>query len=87
MTTLPPPNVKKAPSDSVESKVYSLVETFKDYIPVPNDRNRLSYCLFKYLNGEGDNPKVVLQSAKIGIKGISSADLAKKLEEGLNNIK
>jgi hypothetical protein len=87
MTTLSPPNVKKAPSDSVESKVYSLVETFKDYIPVPNDRNRLSYCLFKYLNGEGDNPKVVLQSAKIGIKGISSADLAKKLEEGLNNIK
>ncbi len=35
MSTLPPPKVKKAPEDSLESKVYSMVETFKEYIPTP----------------------------------------------------
>ena len=87
MTTLPPPKVKKAPEDSIESKVYSMVETFKEYIPTPNDRNRLSYCLFKYLNGEGDAPKILLKTSKINYEGISKEELAKKLNEELSKIK
>ncbi len=87
MTTLPPPKVKKAPEDSLESKVYSMVETFKEYIPTPNDRNRLSYCLFKYLNGEGDAPKILLKTSKINYEGISKEELAKKLDEELLKIK
>lgn len=87
MTTLPPPKVKKAPEDSIESKVYSMVETFKEYIPTPNDRNRLSYCLFKYLNGEGDAPKILLKTSKINYEGISKEELAKKLDEELSKIK
>jgi hypothetical protein len=87
MTTLPPPKVKKAPEDSLESKVYTMVETFKEYIPTPNDRNRLSYCLFKYLNGEGDAPKILLKTSKINYEGISKEELAKKLDEGLSKIK
>ena len=87
MTTLPPPKVKKAPEDSLESKVYSMVETFKEYIPTPNDRNRLSYCLFKYLNGEGDAPKILLKTSKINYEGISKEELAKKLDEELIKIK
>ena len=87
MTTLPPPKVKKAPEDSLESKVYSMVETFKEYIPIPNDRNRLSYCLFKYLNGEGDAPKILLKTSKINYEGISKEELAKKLDEELLKIK
>ena len=87
MTTLPPPKVKKAPEDSLESKVYSMVETFKEYIPTPNDRNRLSYCLFKYLNGEGDAPKILLKTSKINYEGISKEELAKKLDEELSKIK
>ncbi|MBK7499381.1 MAG: hypothetical protein IPI19_09795 [Ignavibacteriales bacterium] len=87
MSTLPPPKVKKAPEDSLESKVYSMVETFKEYIPIPNDRNRLSYCLFKYLNGEGDAPKILLKTSKINYEGISKEELAKKLDEELLKIK
>lgn len=87
MTTLPPPKVKKAPEDSLESKVYTMVDTFKEYIPTPNDRNRLSYCLFKYLNGEGDAPKILLKTSKINYEGISKEELAKKLDEELIKIK
>lgn len=87
MTTLPPPKVKKAPEDSVESKVYSLVESLAEYVQIPNDRNRLAYCLFKYLNNEGDEPKITLKNAKINYSGISLENLAKKLDEGLSKIK
>ncbi len=87
MTTLPPPKVKKAPADSVESKVYSMVENYKEYIPIMNDRNRLSFCLVKYLNGEGDEPKITLKSAKINFEKISLEDLAKKLDQELAKIK
>lgn len=87
MTTLPPPKVKKAPEDSLESKVYSMVESFKEYIPITNDRNRLSYCLLKYLNGEGDAPKILLKTSKINYDGISKEELAKKLDEELSKIK
>lgn len=87
MATLPPTKVKKAPEDSVESKVYSLVESLAEYVQIPNDRNRLAYCLFKYLNNEGDEPKITLKNAKINYSGISLDELAKKLDEGLSNIK
>ncbi|HEX7356399.1 MAG TPA: hypothetical protein VF270_01670 [Ignavibacteriaceae bacterium] len=87
MTTLPPPKVKKAPEDSLESKVYSMVESFKEYIPITNDRNRLSYCLIKYLNGEGDAPKITLKTSKINFENISRDELAKKLDEALAKIK
>ena len=87
MTTLPPPKVKKAPEDSLESKVYSMIENYKEYIPVPADRNRLSYCLLKYLNGEGDAPIITLKTSKINFEGISREELAKKLDEELSKIK
>lgn len=87
MSTLPPPKVKKSPEDSLESKVYALVEKFKEYIPIPSDRNRLSYCLFKYLNGEGDAPIILLKTSKINFEGISKQELAKNLDEELDKIK
>jgi hypothetical protein len=87
MTTLPPPKVKKAPADSLESKVYSLIENYKEYIPITNDRNRFAYCMVKYLNGEGDAPVITLKTAKINVKGISIPDLAKELDEELAKIK
>lgn len=87
MTTLPPPKVKKAPEDSLESKVYSMVENYKEYIPITNDRNRLAFCLVKFLNGEGDEPKITLKTAKINVEKISANDLAKKLDEELKKIR
>lgn len=87
MTTLPPPGVDKYPEDSTEKKVYNLVEELGEYIPVENDKNRLAFCLYKYVNGEGDEPKVLVYSAKIRVANISKEELAEKIEAGLNKIK
>lgn len=87
MSTLPPPFVNEFPKDSLEKKVYSLVESLAEYLPVPNDRNRLGYTSYKYMTGEGDPPLVMVKAAKVTLKGISVEDFAKKLEQGLNNLK
>ena len=86
MTTLPPPGTIEFPETSLEKKVYNIVEHFADYIPVTNDKNRLSYCLFKFKKGEGDPPKIALRSAKIKVVGISIDELAKKIDAELENI-
>lgn len=87
MATLPPPHVTKSPADSLESKVYSLVEKYSDNIPIPNDRNRLAFNLYNYLNGEGDPPAILVSSAKIKVEGIEKEKLAKILENDLKNLK
>lgn len=87
MTTLPPPKVNEFPADSLEKKVYGIVESFAEFMPIPNDRNRLGYCLLKYMNNEGDEPKVALQTAKIKVEGIDFAELANKINEELKKIK
>ncbi|MBA4320332.1 MAG: hypothetical protein C0412_18195, partial [Flavobacterium sp.] len=61
MSTSAPSPVRQFPENSIEKKVYSFVDTFAQYIPVPNDRNRLSFCLLKYLKGEGDKPEILVK--------------------------
>lgn len=86
MTTLPRPGTIEFPRTSLEKKVYNIVENFSEYIPITNDKNRLGYCLFKFMKGEGDPPKVSLRSAKIKVIGISIDDLAQKLDAELKKI-
>jgi len=83
MSTLPPPFAKEFPADSLEKQVYTLVEGLAYYLPVPNDRNRLSYNLFKFLSGEGDSPIISLKNSKVTIEEISVEDLALKIEDGI----
>ncbi|MEW6701113.1 MAG: hypothetical protein AB1298_00195 [Bacteroidota bacterium] len=83
MTTLPPPAVKTFPESSIEKQCYNIAEMFKANIPITNDRNRLGYCLFKYMNGEGDSPEILVSSTKIKIVGITKEELAKKITEEL----
>jgi hypothetical protein len=87
MTTLPPPSTKGFPDDSVEKQVYNIVDKYKENIPIVNDRNRLGYCLFKFVMGEGDNPEILVKSTKIKIVGISEKDLAAKLNTELKDLK
>jgi hypothetical protein len=87
MSTKPAFATKPHPENSIETKTYNLVESLKEFMPIENDRYRLGYGLFKYLNGEGDAPEVLLQSAKIRFEGIEYSDLAKKLSDGLRGIK
>jgi len=87
MTTLPPPTMQKSNENQLEKQVYNLVDEFKDYITIPNDRYRLAYNLVKYLQGEADIPEILIKSTKINFVNISEADLAIKLNEALNKIK
>jgi len=87
MTTLPPPSVNPAPEQSIEKKVYAIVDKFKEHLPVLNDRYRLGFTLFKYVTGEGDPPEVLVKSTKIKLEGISEAEFAKKLSEELKKLK
>jgi hypothetical protein len=86
MTSSPPPAVKKYPENSIEKQCYNITEMFKENIPVPNDRNRLGYCLYKYVKDEGDKPEILVKSTKIKIEKISKEELAKKLTEELAKI-
>ncbi|GAB6283265.1 MAG: hypothetical protein STSR0008_20250 [Ignavibacterium sp.] len=86
MTSLPPPFTKEFPADSMEKKAYSIVEKFKENIPIMNDRNRLGYYLFKYFIGEGDPPEISVTDAKIKVVGISEKELIKKIEEEVKTL-
>jgi hypothetical protein len=86
MTTLTPSPIKHFPENSIENQIYNLVDSFAEFLPIPNDRNRLSYCLYKYMNGEGDVPQILVKNQKMKIVGITETELAAKLDEGLKNI-
>jgi hypothetical protein len=86
MSTLPPPNTREFPESSQEKKAYNLVDQFAEYLPIANDRNRLGFGLYKYLEGEGDPPEVLLRSSKLNIEGITLDELAKKLSSELEKL-
>lgn len=86
MTTLTPPGTIEFSESSLEKKVYNIVESFGEHIPITNDKNRLGYCLFKFMKGEGDPPKVALRSAKIKVVGIPMDELAVKIDIELKKI-
>ena len=87
MTTLPPPATKNFPEDSLEKKVYNIVDSFSEFLPIPNDRSRLGFSLFKYLKGEGDNPSITLKTAKVRIVGIQRDELAQRISKELDLIR
>ncbi len=86
MSTLPPPKTREFSESSQEKKAYNLVEQFAEYLPIANDRNRLGFGLYKYLEGEGDPPEVLLKSSKLNIEGITLDELAKKISAELEKL-
>lgn len=86
MTTLPPPRTNFFPDDSLEKKVYNVVEKYGEFIPIANDRNRLGFNLYRYLTGEGDPPDITVKNSKLKLEGISEKELAQKLEDDLKGI-
>ncbi len=87
MATLPPSPVKKFSENSLEKKVYSMIETLEDKIPLMNDRNRLAFSLLNYLNGHGDAPNITVKNNKLTLNNISESELAKIIESKLAEIK
>jgi hypothetical protein len=55
MTTKPPADVNYFDSEILIKKLYAAIDELKETIPVPNDRNRLSFCLNMYLKNESDS--------------------------------
>jgi hypothetical protein len=86
MSTLPSPGTNKFSDDSIEKKVYNVIEDLKEYLPILNDRNRLGYSLYKYMQGEGDSPFITLKNAKVKIEGISLEELSEKISAELEKI-
>lgn len=87
MTSLPPPSTKHFPEDSLETKVYSIVDQLAEYLPIANDRNRLGFCLYKYMQGEGDHPDTLVKTAKLEITGISSEELSNRINKEIEKLK
>ncbi|MDR3628214.1 MAG: hypothetical protein P4L45_15330 [Ignavibacteriaceae bacterium] len=86
MTTLPPPGTNNFPDDSIEKQVYTIIDNLSSYLPIMNDRNRLGYALFKFMQGEGDSPFITLKNAKVKIEGIELEALAEKISVELGKI-
>ena len=87
MATLPASPVKEFPENSLEKKVYSLVDSLEENIPLMNDRNRLSFALLNYLNGHGDSPAITVRNNKLHLDKITASELAKILETKIADIK
>ena len=79
--------VEKHEVDSLEHKVYSFIDSLSEYLPIANDRARLSYDFVKYFWGESDTPEIILKKNKVKIEGISFEELVEKIKKGLEEIK
>jgi len=86
MTTLPPSATNFFPEDSLEKKVYNIVDKYAANIPIANDRNRLGFNLYRYLTGEGDPPDVSVKNSKLKLEGISEKELAQRLMDDIKGI-
>lgn len=81
MTTKPPPKVKEENSSSTVKKIYSVVDSLEDVIPVMNDRYRLGFCLNRYFEGLADSIYEAIQSAKPWSYKIDLKELNKIITE------
>ena len=75
------------PAESIEIKVYNIIENYVQYIPIANDRNRLGFDLYKYVIGEGDEPLISIRNAKVKVEGISVEELSKKISDDIRNFR
>lgn len=87
MTTLPPSSVKKFGETTIEKKAYNLAESFVKYMPIPNDRNRLGFNIYRNLVGEGDSPETIIKTGKYKLDGISKPEFIKLFTSELEKLK
>jgi len=87
MATLAPSPVKEFSEDSIEKKVYSFIDSLEKYIPLMNDRNRLSFSLLNYLRGEGDPPEITVRNNKLTLENTTQSELAKMIDAKLPELR
>jgi len=81
MTTKAPASVKEANSDEPVKRIYSMVEEFKDVIPVTNERYRLAFNLHKFYSKEAASLKEALTNANPESCIIERKELLKQVTE------
>jgi hypothetical protein len=85
MTTKPPAEVNYYDAETEIKKLYSAIDELSEIISVPNERNRLSFCLNMYLNNESDSIYNSIVQAQPRSSTVSYGELekivVKKLEE------
>ena len=52
MTTKPPAEINYSDPEQLVKKIYTAIDELENVIPLPNDRNRLSFCLNMYFTNE-----------------------------------
>lgn len=87
MTTLPPPSIKQYDNNTVEKKAYNLANSFDKYLPIPNDRNRLGFNIYRNLIGEGETPEIIVKSGKYKLEGIDKDEFIKLLSAEIAKLK
>ena len=55
MTTKPPADISYSDPEKLVKRIYTAIDELESIIPVPNDRNRLSFCLNMYFTNETDS--------------------------------
>jgi translation elongation factor EF-1beta len=86
MTTKPPAKVKPDDPDSPVKKIYSMVDEFADVIPVPNDRNRLAFCIHRYYQGITGSIHEAVMAARPESCTIELDELEQQLEKKYNDL-
>ena len=87
MSSLTPDGTISQPEESIEKKIYNIVNNLNEYLPVTNDRNRLGFDLYKFVIGEGDEPLFTIKNAKVQVQGISIEELAKRISAEIAKVK
>jgi len=83
MTTKPPAEVNLFDADEAIKKLYTAIDELGNIITVPNDRNRLSFCLNLYLNNETDSVLNAIIQAQPRSSTVSYTELEKLVDQKL----
>jgi hypothetical protein len=85
MTTKPPAEVNYFDAEQEIKKLYSAIDELETVVTVPNDRNRLSFCLNMFMNKETDTIYNAILQAQPRSSTVNYNELEKmvlkKLEE------
>ena len=87
MSSPTPDGTISQPEESIEKKIYNIVNNLNEYLPVTNDRNRLGFDLYKFVIGEGDEPLFTIKNSKVQVQGISIEELAKRISAEIAKVK
>jgi len=80
MTTKPPAEVNLFDADAAIKKLYAAIDELDNVITVPNDRNRLSFCLNLYLNNETDSIMNAIIQAQPRSSTVNYTELEKMVD-------